>query len=85
MAVTSWDDLLASATPFIQAAADRMKAAETHAPKALSDVYQVFTAHEQALVDYMQLESTSADGADVLRAFINRVRSLQQTELTPAE
>ena len=47
--------------------------AEEHAPEQLMEVYQTFTAHEQALSDYLKLAREGQDGAHVLEDYINRV------------
>jgi hypothetical protein len=73
MGIDSWASLLDSAMPIVEDALATLKAAEADAPENLLEIYQTYTAHEQALADYMQLERDGRDGAHVLEDFINRV------------
>jgi hypothetical protein len=52
---------------------EKLKVAEAHAPKELLEVYQTYTAHEQALADYLRLEQDGKGGAPVLENYIERV------------
>jgi hypothetical protein len=52
---------------------EKLKAAEAHAPKELLEVYQTYTAHEQALADYLRLERDGKGGAHVLENYFERV------------
>ena len=73
MSIDSWAALLEGVTPIVQAAVEKFKAAEAHAPKELLEVYQTYTAHEQALADYLRLERDGKGGAHVLENYIERV------------
>ena len=73
MAIDSWAALLAGVTPIVQAAVEKFKAAEAHAPRELLPVYQAFTAHELVLADYLRLEQDGKGGAHVLENYIKRV------------
>jgi hypothetical protein len=73
MGIDSWAALLESAIPIVQEALEKIKAAEAHAPKELLEVYQTYTAHEQALADYLRLERDGKGGAHVLENYIERV------------
>ena len=73
MGIESWAALLEGALPVVEDALATLKAAEAHAPKDLLEVYQTYTAHEQALADYLRLERDGKDGAHVLENYINRV------------
>jgi hypothetical protein len=73
MGIDSWAGLLEGATPIVQEALEKFKAAESHAPKDLLEVYQTYTAHEQALTDYLRLEREGKGGAHVLENYIERV------------
>jgi hypothetical protein len=73
MGIENWAALLDTALPIVEEALATLRAAEAHAPKDLLEVYQTFTAHEQALADYLRLERDGKDGAQVLENYINRV------------
>lgn len=60
-------------TPIVQEALEEFKAAEAHAPEELLEVYQMYTAHEQALSDYLRLEREGTNGEHVLRNYIEQV------------
>ena len=73
MSIDSWAALLAGVTPIVQAAVEKFKAAEAHAPRELLPVYQTFTAHELVLADYLRLEQDGKGGAHLLENYIERV------------
>jgi hypothetical protein len=73
MSIDSWAALLEGVTPIVQAAVEKFKAAEAHAPKELLPVYQTFTAHELVLADYLRLEQDGQGGAHLLENYIERV------------
>ncbi|MFP6806732.1 MAG: hypothetical protein VB957_06065 [Pseudomonadales bacterium] len=73
MGIDSWAAFLEGATPIVEQALEELKAAEAQAPKALLEVYQTYTAHEQALADYLRLERDGNGGAHVLENYIERV------------
>ena len=76
MGIDSWEALLEGAIPVVEEALTVFKAAEAQAPEALLEVYQTFTAHEQALADYLRLAKGGEDGAHLLEEYINQVRPL---------
>jgi hypothetical protein len=73
MGFDSWAALLEGATPIVQEALEELKTAEAHAPKELLEVYQTYTAHEQALADYLRLEREGKSGQHVLKNYIEQV------------
>ena len=73
LGIESWSALLDSAIPVVDAALELMRAAEAQAPEELLQVYQTFTAHEQALADYMRLEQQGKEGGHILEGFIRRI------------
>ena len=73
MGLNSWQALLDGVLPVVQAAVTAMRAAETDAPEELLEVYQTFTAHEQALLDFMLLEREGKSGAHLLESYIASV------------
>lgn len=73
LGIESWAALLDGAIPIVESAVEKLKAAEAHAPEDLLEVYQIFTAHEQALADCLRLERDGKGGAHVLEDYINRV------------
>jgi hypothetical protein len=73
LSAENWAALLDSAIPVVEAAVAVFKTAEANAPDDLLEVYQTYTAHEQALADYMLLERDGQDGARVLQDYISRV------------
>ena len=47
-----------------------MKQAHDYAPRDLLAVYETFTAHEQALLDYLELEQRGENGDQVLKEYL---------------
>ena len=70
-----WTGFLQSALPVVEQALAMMQKAEADAPENLLAVYQTYTAHEQALADYLRLERVGEDGTRVLEAYLQRVGS----------
>jgi len=70
MGIDTWAALLDAATPIVLKAVNTLKSAEAHAPRELLEVYQTYTAHEQALADYLRLERDGESGVHVLESFI---------------
>ena len=65
-----WKALLQSAMPIVEDALIRFEAQERHAPAALRHVYEHFTAHERALVEYFAAELRGENGAQILEAYL---------------
>jgi hypothetical protein len=77
MAIGSWSELVETILPIISGAIATFREAETHAPQHLREVYELFTAHEQALLDYLHAERDGQDGSSRLRAFLEQLVSVQ--------
>lgn len=66
----SWTEMLTKLGPYIDDAVDRMRAAEAEAPPEMASVYARFTAHEQALADFITLELGGEESTAPLRAYL---------------
>ncbi len=73
LGVESWEGFLKIALPVVEKALARMKDAEAGAPEALLEVYETYSAHEQALADFMHQELEGNAGAHVLERYLERV------------
>lgn len=69
----SWQDFIDQAVPFLERATQTLKAAEQHAPPELISVYETYTAHEQALVDFLLLEREGKSGSPVAQAYLDSI------------
>lgn len=67
----SWQDFIDQAVPFLERATQTLKAAEQHAPPELVSVYETYTAHERALVDFLLLEREGKSGRPVAQAYLD--------------
>ena len=69
-AASNWTDMLESLQPYINDAVERMRAAEAKAPASLASVYARFTAHEQALADFITLELRGEESSAPAREYL---------------
>ncbi|MEE2782608.1 MAG: hypothetical protein VYE04_04585 [Pseudomonadota bacterium] len=69
-AVDSWQDFISASKPIVEQALAIMKQAHDYAPRDLLAVYETFTAHEQALLDYLELEQRGENGDQVLKEYL---------------
>lgn len=79
LADADWPQLAASILPIAERALVRFQNAHQYAPKDLLPVYQMVTAHEQALVDCLQAEAGGTDGLSFLRSYLGRVAQFSQS------
>ncbi len=68
--IDSWQGFLRSSLSVIEPALTMMRNAETHAPEHLRAVYQTYTAHEQALLDYVHAELQGQSGEGYLTGYL---------------
>ncbi len=69
-AAANWTDMLKSIQPYINDAVERMRAAEAEAPASMASIYQRFTAHEQALADFITLELRGEESSAPAREYL---------------
>ena len=68
---TSWAEMIEDILPIIEDALTRFIDAEQHAPSNLQGIYKTYTAHEQALADFLYLERDGKDGTRILRDYLD--------------
>ncbi len=71
IAPATWSTMLDMAEPIIDEALVRFKAAEATAPLDLKPVYEHYTAHEQALADFIKRERDGLDGNPILQKYLD--------------
>ena len=78
MVPEDWPAMLNLATPIVTEAIKKFQAAEAAAPAELAAVYQHFTAHEQALADFLACELAGGDGDPILQGYLDATASAMQ-------
>lgn len=66
----NWQDFIDQAVPFLERAAQTLQAAERHAPQELRSVYETYTAHERALIDFLLLEREGTNGLPAAQTYL---------------
>ena len=69
--VKSWQQFVESILPTVEQALATMKEAHAFAPSELLTVYETYTAHEQALLDYLSKERRGEKGEHELTGYLN--------------
>ena len=64
--------MIESILPRVEEVLEQFKAAEKHAPEELLPIYRTYTAHEQALADFLSAEQNQQDGMPALRQYLGR-------------
>ena len=67
----SWSGLAEAFTPYAVDALDMFREAEKHAPPGLMAAYRELSNHEQALLDFFEIEAQGNDGFPVLSEYLS--------------
>lgn len=68
-----WSDFIHQIVPLLKRAVLKSQGAEALAPTHLKSVYEIYTAHEQALIDFLELEKLGLSGHPAAESYFKRL------------